>query len=131
MLLIVLMMTSPITIANEYIEKTDNGYYLSEENAVKLANYIESLKSEIAKKDAKIEALEESLNSERKKQDEIQNRLDKVIEQKDKIIQLQNKQIDDLQLAVEHAKPSIMDKARWAGGGAGIASFIALLVIIQ
>ena len=64
MLLIMSMIFSPMTIANdtlENIEKTDKGYLFTEEQIIELANYIEKLRTENQKLEAKLDQAEKEL----------------------------------------------------------------------
>jgi hypothetical protein len=46
------------------------------------------------------------------------------LEAKDRIIELQDRQIEDLQFLYKYSQPSLWDKAKWAGGGAAVAAII-------
>jgi len=46
------------------------------------------------------------------------------LEAKDKAIELQERQIEDLQFVYKYSQPSLWDKAKWAGGGAAVAVII-------
>jgi len=112
--------------ANELsnLKKVEGGYFISNDNMVSLANYIEQLKTDKQKLQAKVDALNQALESERKKVNDL-------LASKNEVIELQNKQIKRLEKAVEEAKPSVFDKANNVLGGAGIASILFVFAMLQ
>jgi len=119
-------MMSLTTLANELdnLKKVEGGYFISNDNMVSLANYIEQLKTDKQKLQAKVDALNEALKSERKS-------VESLLQSKDEIIAMQDRQIERLEKAVEEAKPSVFDKANSMLGGAGIASILILFATLQ
>ena len=61
------------------LEKANDGVWLSNDDLTLLANHINNLVSEVSYRDAKIEALEEALRSERAKTDEILKEVDRLL----------------------------------------------------
>ena len=120
MLLSFLMISS--VSANELanIEKVDGGYFLSDENIITLANYIQELQSENTRLLSQVDALNTALQEER-------SLVGQLLAEKDKIIELQERQIEDLKFVYENNKPTVFDKAYLLLGGAGIAATILLL----
>lgn len=106
----------------ENLEKVEGGYFISNENIVSLAQYIESLKTENEKLKAKNQALNEALESERKKINEVINTKNMVIEQQDEQIKLLNDKLSSNEL---------WNKASLMAGGAGIASVVILFAVLQ
>ncbi len=108
--------------ANELtnIEKVDGGYFLSDENIIALANYIQELQSENTRLLSQVDALNTALQEER-------SLVGQLLAEKDKIIELQERQIEDLKFVYENNKPTVFDKAYLLLGGAGIAATILLL----
>lgn len=120
-MLLVLLMTfwvSASELAN--VKKVDGGYFLSDENIISLANYIQELQDENMRLLATVEALNEALREERVF-------VDRLLEEKDKVITLQDEQIEDLKFVYESSKPTLFDKATLVFGGAGVAMTILLL----
>ena len=123
MLLVLLTIASPNVKANvpfANIEKTNGGYLLSDENIIALANYIQELQNENVRLQSVVDALNKSLQEER-------TIAEKLLDEKDYVIDLQVRQIDDLKFLYENSKPTIIDKANSVLGGAGIAAIIILL----
>lgn len=52
------------------------------------------------------------------------------LEAKDRVIELQEKQIEDLQFVYKYNQPSLWDKVKWAGGGAAVAAIIYIIAKI-
>ena len=52
------------------------------------------------------------------------------LEAKDRLIELQEKQIEDLQFVYKHNQPSLWDKVKWAGGGVAVAAIIYVIAKI-
>ena len=125
-MLLIMSMMSLTTLANELdnLKKVEGGYFISNDNMVSLANYIEQLKTDNQKLQAKVDALNEALESERKS-------VESLLKSKDEIIAMQDRQIERLERAVEEAKPSVFDKANNMLGGAGIASILILFATLQ
>ena len=125
-MLLIMSMMSLTTLANELdnLKKVEGGYFISNDNMVSLANYIEQLKTDKQKLQAKVDALNEALKSERKS-------VESLLQSKDEIIAMQDRQIERLEKAVEEAKPSVFDKANSMLGGAGIASILILFATLQ
>jgi len=104
----------------ENIEKIDGGYFLSDENIISLANYIQELQDDNVRLLATVEALNAALQDERLF-------VDLLLAEKDKVIELQDEQIKDLRFVYENSKPTLFDKATLVLGGAGVAAVILLL----
>jgi len=104
----------------ENLKKTDEGYYISNEDIIKLANYIQDLQEKNQKLQALVDVLKKSLEEERVKAQEL-------LAGKDQIIELQEQQIADYKELYESKAPSIFEKAGWVAGGTGIAAVIILL----
>lgn len=105
------------------IEKTNGGYLLTDENIIALANYIQELQAENVRLQSVVDALNKSLQEER-------IIVEKLLNEKDHVINLQREQIEDLKFLYENSKPTLMDKANLTLGGAGIAAAIILLAQI-
>lgn len=120
MLLGFLMISSANANELANIEKVDGGYFLSDENIIALANFIQELQDENTRLLAQVEALNQALKEER-------NIVGQLLAEKDKIIELQERQIEDLKFVYENNKPTVFDKAYLLLGGAGIAATILLL----
>ena len=104
----------------ENLQKVDGGYYISDENIIELANYIQDLQEEKQRLKVLAEVLNQSLEQEREKVREL-------LAGKDKIIKLQKEQIEDYKDIYKARSPGIMEKAGWAAGGAGVAAIVLLL----
>ena len=104
----------------DYVQKVDGGWVLTDENIIALANYIQELQDENTRLKAQVEALQKALDEERMLSDSL-------LAEKDRIIELQTKQIEDVKFVYENSKPSVFDKAYLVLGGAGIAATILLL----
>lgn len=104
----------------KHIQKVDGGYLLTDENIISLANYIQELQAENTRLQALVDATTEALRVER----ELTERL---IAEKDNLIELQKIQIDELKFLYENSKPSVFDKAELLLGGAGVAAAIIFL----
>ena len=104
----------------DYVQKVDGGWVLTDENIIALANYIQELQDTNTRLQAQVEALQKALDEER-------TLTDKLLAEKDRIIELQTKQIEDVKFVYENSKPSVFDKAYLVLGGAGIAATILLL----
>lgn len=104
----------------ENIEKVQGGYFLSDENIISLANYIQELQDENVRLLATVEALNIALQEERVL-------VSQLLDEKDKVIKLQEDQIKDLRFVYENSKPTLFDKATLVLGGAGVATIILLL----
>lgn len=104
----------------DYVQKVDGGWVLTDENIIALANYIQELQDENTRLKAQVEALQKALDEERVLTDSL-------LAEKDRIIELQTKQIEDVKFVYENSKPSVFDKAYLVLGGAGIAATILLL----
>lgn len=104
----------------DYVQKVDGGWVLTDENIIALANYIQELQDENTRLKAQVEALQKALDEERMLTDSL-------LAEKDRIIELQTKQIEDVKFVYENSKPSVFDKAYLVLGGAGIAATILLL----
>lgn len=96
------------------------GYFLSDENIISLANYIQELQDENVRLLATVEALNTALQEERVL-------VSQLLDEKDKVIKLQEDQIKDLRFVYENSKPTLFDKATLVLGGAGVATIILLL----
>lgn len=104
----------------DYVQKVDGGWVLTDENIIALANYIQELQDENTRLKAQVEALQKALDEERMLTDSL-------LAEKDRIIELQTKQIEDVKFVYENSKPSVFDKAYLVLGGAGVAAAILLL----
>lgn len=102
------------------LQKTDGGFYISDENIIELANYIQDLQEEKQRLQILADVLSQSLEEEREKVQEL-------IAGKDEIIKLQEEQIEDYKDIYKVRSPGIIEKASWAAGGAGIAAVLFLL----
>lgn len=123
MLLALLVIFSGKTKANEpfdNITKVNGGYFLTDENIISLANYIQELQSENTRLLSTTDILKEALKEERLF-------TDKLLAEKDKVISLQDEQIKDLKFLNNNSKPSLFDKAQLFLGGAGIAAAIIII----
>ena len=120
--LLVLLMTSWTSASEplQNIEKVQGGYFLTDENIIALANYIQELQDENVRLLATVEALNVALQEERVF-------VDRLLAEKDKVISLQEEQIKDLEFVYENSKPTLFDKATLVLGGAGVAMAILLL----
>ncbi len=104
----------------QHIEKVQGGYFLTDENIIALANYIQELQSENTRLLSTVEALNVVLQEERVF-------VDRLLAEKDKVIRLQDEQIKDFKFVYEHNQPTLFDKATLVLGGAGVAAVILLL----
>lgn len=52
------------------------------------------------------------------------------LEAKDRVIKLQERQIEDLQFVYKYSQPSLLDKVKWAGGGVAVAAIIYIIAKI-
>jgi len=104
----------------ENFQKVQGGYLLSDENIISLANYIQELQDENVRLLATVEALNVALQEERVY-------VDKLLAEKDKVISLQERQIEDLRYIYESSKPTLFDKATLVLGGAGVAAVLLLI----
>ena len=104
----------------ENLKKVDGGFFISDENIIKLANYIQDLQDENARLQAMVDRLNNALQEEREA-------VQLLINEKDNIIALQQEQIADLKELYRNKDSDIFEKASWAAGGAGIAALIILL----
>lgn len=125
MILTVLLSLSIASCANaseplRYVQRTDDGYLLTAENIIALANYIQELQGENVRLKAQVEALNKALEEERLL-------TDRLLAEKDRIIELQARQIEDLRFVYENSQPNLLDRAYWLLGGAGVAAAILLL----
>lgn len=122
MLLILLTRFSGAANARELenLEKVQGGFYISDEQIISLANYIQELQDENYRLLATVDALNQALQDER-------IFVDKLLAEKDKVIKLQDEQIKDLRFVYESSRPSLFDKATLVFGGAGVAAVILLI----
>lgn len=122
MLLILLTRFSGAANARELenLEKVQGGFYISDEQIIALANYIQELQDENSRLLATVEALNQALQEERVF-------VDRLLAEKDKVIKLQEAQINDLKFLYENSKPTVIDKSYLLLGGAGIAATIIFL----
>lgn len=104
----------------ENLKKVNGGFFISDENIIKLANYIQDLQDENARLQAMVERLSHSLQEERET-------VKALLNEKDNVIKLQQEQIADLKELYQNKGPGIWEKASWVAGGAGIAALIILL----
>lgn len=104
----------------DYVQKVDGGWVLTDENIIALANYIQELQDENTRLKAQVEALQKALDEER-------TLTDKLLAEKDRLIDLQARQIEEVKFVYENSKPSVFDKAYLVLGGAGVAAAILLL----
>lgn len=102
------------------LKKVDGGFFISDENIIKLANYIQDLQDENARLQVMVERLSYSLQEEREA-------VKALLNEKDNVIKLQQEQIADLKELYQNKDPGIWEKASWVAGGAGIAALIILL----
>ncbi len=120
-MLLILSMTSWAGAETlENFEKIEGGFYISDEQIIALANYIQELQDENSRLLAQVDALNHALENERLF-------IDKLLTEKDKVIRLQDEQIKDLKFLYENTKPSLFDKSYLLLGGAGVAATILLL----
>ena len=127
-LLVCLMISYPIMAQSEEIplenlQKVDGGFYISDENIMQLANYIQDLQEENNRLQNLTDVLNNSLAEER-------DQVAQLLAEKDNIITLQKQQIVDYKELYRNKDPDIFEKASWAAGGAGIASLLLLLATI-
>lgn len=121
-MLLVLLVTSWASASEplENIEKVQGGYFLSDENIISLANHIQELQDENVRLLATVEALNAALQEER-------IFVARLLDEKDRVISLQDEQIQDLRFVYENSQPTLFDKATLVLGGAGVAAVILLL----
>lgn len=98
----------------------DEGFYLSSEDIIALANYIQELQAENQRLQNLVDTLNMALQEERAI-------VEKLLAEKDNVIKLQQQQIDDLKYLYQNTKPTLFDKARSILGGAGVAAVIIWL----
>ena len=128
MLLIISITSFPMMAAEpdednppiENLKKVDGGFFISDENIIKLANYIQDLQDDNIRLQAMVDRLNNALQEEREA-------VKALLNEKDNIIALQQEQIADLKELYRNKDPDIWEKASWAAGGAGIAALIILL----
>src|SRR5690554_6304541 len=129
MTLLIISMTSFPVLASEpdednppieNLKKVNGGFFISDENIIKLANYIQDLQDENARLQAMVERLSHSLQEEREV-------IKALLVEKDNVIKLQQEQIADLKELYQNKDLDIWEKASWVAGGAGIAALIILL----
>ena len=128
MLLVILMISYPIMASDEIplenLKKVEGGFYISDENIIQLANYIQDLKEESNRLQNLTDVLNNSLLEEREQASNL-------LTEKDNIIELQKQQIADYKELYRNKDPDIFEKASWAAaGGAGVAAVLLLLVTI-
>ena len=128
MLLVFLMISYPMMAQNEEIplgnlKKVEGGFYISDENIMQLANYIQDLQEEANRLQNLTDVLNNSLQEER-------DQASKLLAEKDNIIDLQKQQIADYKELYRNKDPDIFEKASWAAGGAGVAAVLLLLATI-
>jgi NADH:ubiquinone oxidoreductase subunit E len=104
----------------DYVQKVSGGWLLTDENIIALANYIQELQDTNTRLQAQVEALQKALDEER-------TLTDKLLAEKDRLIDLQARQIEEVKFVYENSKPSVFDKAYLVLGGAGVAAAILLL----
>lgn len=123
------------------IKKVDDGFLLTDENIIALANYIQELQfknqqleAENSRLQNQVDALDKALQEERAIVDKLLAEKDTLIAEKDNVIKAKDSQIELLKLQVsdwkflyENSKPSFVDKAQITLGGAGVATIIILL----
>ena len=165
MCLLILMSSSLISIAAEnnnqesepiqYLKDTGDGYWMSYESGLLMAQEredfkakineleikIAELKGDLKQRDAKIEALKEArykeyeqykivMQSKDKVISELNNKInlknDKIDLQSD-IINLKDEEIDNLKELYRNKDPNLSDKLKW---GAGVAAMVILLASI-
>ena len=107
----------------ENLKKVEGGFYISDENIIQLANYIQDLKEESNRLQNLTDVLNNSLLEEREQASNL-------LTEKDNIIELQKQQIADYKELYRNKDPDIFEKASWAAGGAGVAAVLLLLVTI-
>lgn len=93
---------------------------ISDEQIIALGNYIQALQDENVRLLAQVDALSAALKDERLF-------VDRLLAEKDRVIQLQDEQIKDLKFLYENTKPNLFDKSFSLLGGAGVAATILLL----
>ena len=127
MLLVFLMISYPTMASDEIplenLKKVDGGFYISDENIMQLANYIQDLQEENNRLQNLTDVLNNSLLEEREQ-------VSKLLTEKDNIIELQKQQIADYKELYRNKDPDIFEKASWAAGGAGVAAVLLLLATI-
>lgn len=118
----------------KYVQTVEGGYLLTPENIVALANYIRELEDENARLKAEAEALRKAREEETRITDQLLAEKDKVIslqqkelDEKNMLIRLLEKQVDDLRFVYENSKPSVLDQVYLIAGGAGLAAAVAVL----
>ena len=126
-LLVFLMISYPIMASEEIplenLKKVEGGFYISDENIMQLANYIQDLQEEVNRLQNLADVLNNSLEEER-------DQVSQLLTEKDNIIELQKQQIADYKELYRNKDPDIFEKASWAAGGAGVASLILLLAMV-
>lgn len=93
---------------------------MSDDNIISLANYIQELQDENLSLLATVDALNVALQEERVF-------VERLLAEKDKVIELQSEQIKDLRFVYENSKSTLFDKATLVLGGAGVAAVILLI----
>ncbi len=93
---------------------------ISDEQIIALGNYIQALQDENVRLLAQVDALSAALKDERLF-------ADRLLAEKDRVIQLQDEQIKDLKFLYENTKPNFFDKSFLLLGGAGVAATIIFL----
>ncbi len=103
----------------ENFQKVQGGYLLSDENIISLANHIQDLQDENTRLQAQVDTLNNALREERVL-------VGQLLAEKDKIIAMQERQIEDLKFMYKNSNTTF-DKANLLLGGAGIAAAIILI----
>ena len=100
----------------ENIKKTEQGYLISQEDIIELANYIKEMETKVGKLEAKVQTLEEVLAEERKY-------FDNKLSQANELIALQNQQIKDYKEMYQwsESKMSLKDKLLLVAAGVAIS----------
>lgn len=118
--LLVLSTTYSVSASElENIEKVEGGYFLSDESIIALANHIQDLQDENTRLQTQVDALNNALQEERVL-------VGQLLAEKDKIIAMQERQIEDLKFVYKNDN-TVFDKANLLLGGAGIAAAILLI----
>jgi len=104
----------------EKLKKVDGGFFISDENIIKLANYIQEMQDENARLQVLVDRLNNALQEEREA-------VKALLNEKDNVIKLQQEQIEDYKELYRNKGPDIWEKASWVASGAGIAALIILL----